>query len=137
MFYSYRIHCSITSSPTQLLLPESIKYLILYHLALLKSDFFKKQQAKPDARVYDMIRFFSLPLHQLCNLLYPKIYPIHTILDTVNDIDGNPFDAASQAGTYLSDDRVSMPSTIPCSLDRLSSFGVYLIDNSETIFAYV
>lgn len=40
-------------------------------------------------------------------------------------------------GLYISEDRVVMPSTVPCSIDSLVSHGVYMIDNGETIFAYV
>lgn len=111
--------------------------MIVYFLSLLKSDLFKKGQVKLDARVYDLIRIQTLPTNQSSNLLYPKIYPIHTILDPINDIDGGSADGQNLPGIYISDDRVAMPATIPCSIDRLSSFGIYLIDNSETIFAYV
>ena len=30
-----------------------------------------------------------------------------------------------------------MPSTVPCSFNRLAVNGVYLIDNAETIYLYV
>lgn len=103
--------------------------LIIYILSVLKLEIFKQAQAKPDYRVYDIYRLFSLPPNQLSNFLYPKIYPLHSIFEVQTSLEETP--------GYINEDKVIMPSNIPCSIDRLSSFGIYLIDNGETIYIYV
>ena len=144
IFYSYRNNCAASSSPSQLILPESIKFLIVMVLSVLKSEVFKTQSPQPDSRIYEIYRFVSYPANQLTGLLYPRVYPIHSLY---NDEDSQDIlhnknndsvkDTQNLPGTYLSEYLVSLPSTIPASLDRLSSFGIYLIDNGETIYLYV
>ncbi|KAL4464887.1 hypothetical protein ABPG74_011448 [Tetrahymena malaccensis] len=130
IFYSYRNNVAASSSPSQLILPESTKYLIIYILSVLKSEVFRTNGARPDHRYYDIYRLFSFPPNQLSNFLYPKIYALHSIYENQSNLDLAP-------GSYIAEDKVIMPTNIPSSIDRLSSFGIYLIDNGETIFIYV
>jgi len=65
----------------------------------------------------------------LISWLYPKIYPIHSIYDEGLNL---PI-----PGDVNDEGRITIPSTIPCTNTLFEEKGVYLIDDSETIFLYI
>lgn len=77
---AYRTHCASASSSGQLILPEALKLLPLYTLALSKSTVFRTD-ARPDARAAAMWQLLSLPAHKVVALIYPRMVALHTLLD--------------------------------------------------------
>ena len=61
--------------------------------------------------------------------LYPKIYPIHSIYDEGLNL--------PMPGDITDEGRITIPSTIPCTNTLFEENGVYLIDDSDTIFLYI
>ncbi|GAB5592811.1 COPII coat Sec23p-Sfb3p heterodimer component [Umbelopsis nana] len=74
---AYRKHCAYSSSPGQLILPDSFKLFPLYTLGMLKSTALKScANLDIDTRVHHMRRIKSLGILELMVLLYPRLIPI-------------------------------------------------------------
>lgn len=77
---AYRTHCAAASSSGQLILPEALKLLPLYSLALSKSTVFRND-VRPDVRAAAMWHLLSLPAHKAVPFIYPRFVALHTLLD--------------------------------------------------------
>ena len=77
---AYRTHCASASASGQLILPEALKLLPLYTLALSKAPVFRAD-SRPDARAAAMWRLLSLPAHKAVPLLYARMLPLHNLLE--------------------------------------------------------
>jgi hypothetical protein len=77
---AYRTHCAAASSSGQLILPEALKLLPLYTLALSKAAVFRTD-SRPDVRAAAMWRLLSLPAHKAMPLVYGRMLPLHNLLE--------------------------------------------------------
>ena len=77
---AYRTHCAAASSSGQLILPEALKLLPLYTLALTKAPVFRCD-CRPDVRAAQMWRLLALPAHRAVPLLYARMVSLHTLLE--------------------------------------------------------
>lgn len=77
---AYRTHCAAASSSGQLILPEALKLLPLYTLALSKHAVFRTD-SRPDVRAAAMWRLLSLPAHKAVPLLYARMVRLDGLLD--------------------------------------------------------
>lgn len=77
---AYRTHCAAASSSGQLILPEALKLLPLYTLALSKHTVFRAD-SRPDVRAAAMWRLLSLPAHKAVPLLYARMVRLDGLLD--------------------------------------------------------
>ncbi|KAE8666639.1 Protein transport protein Sec24-like CEF [Hibiscus syriacus] len=113
---SYRKFCATVSSSGQLILPEALKLLPLYTLALIKSTGLRN-----DGRIDDRSFWFnyvsSLSTPLAVPLVYPRMFAIHNL----NSKEGD--------GSIL-------PSTIPLSSEHVSDDGIYLLENGEDVLIY-
>ncbi|XP_039056227.1 protein transport protein Sec24-like At4g32640 [Hibiscus syriacus] len=113
---SYRKFCATVSSSGQLILPEALKLLPLYTLALIKSTGLRN-----DGRIDDRSFWFnyvsSLSTPLAVPLVYPRMFAIH-----------NPI---SKEG-----DCSILPPTIPLSSEHVSDDGIYLLENGEDVLIY-
>ncbi|XP_051115732.1 protein transport protein Sec24-like At4g32640 [Andrographis paniculata] len=118
ILYSYRKFCATASSSGQLILPEALKLLPLYTLALLKSN-----GLRSDGRIDDRsfwINFVSpLPTPLVIPLVYPRMISIH-------DLDEKE-----------ESDDASIPASIPLSSEHISDDGIYLLENGEDCLIYI
>ncbi|XP_073159429.1 protein transport protein SEC24 C-like isoform X1 [Henckelia pumila] len=116
ILYSYRKFCATVSSAGQLILPEALKLLPLYILALVKSS-----GLRSDGRIDDRsfwINYVSpLPTPLVIPLVYPRMIAIH-------DLDEKE-----------SDDSI-IPTPIPLSGQNVVDEGVYLLENGEECLIY-
>ncbi|KAI3856673.1 hypothetical protein MKX03_026798 [Papaver bracteatum] len=110
VLHSYRKFCATVSSPGQLILPEALKLLPLYLLALVKSIGLRSD-GRLDERSYWVSRVASLPIPLAVPLVYPRMMSIHDLLSKEGD--GSSID------------------TIPLSSEHISDDGVYLLENGE------
>ncbi|MBA0866709.1 hypothetical protein Goshw_023625, partial [Gossypium schwendimanii] len=106
---SYRKFCARVSSTGQLILPEALKLLPLYTLALIKC-----RGLRNDGRIDDRFFWFnyvsSLSIPLAIPLVYPRMFAIHNV-DTK---DG---------------DESVLPPTVPLSSEHVCDDGIYLLEN--------
>ncbi|KAA0031958.1 protein transport protein Sec24-like [Cucumis melo var. makuwa] len=113
---SYRKYCATVSSSGQLILPEALKLLPLYTIALIKSTGLRTE-GRIDDRSFWVNHVSSLPIPLAVPLVYPRMLAIHN-LDT--------------------EDGDSTPGTpIPLSSEHVSEEGIYLLENGEDCLVYV
>ena len=87
LLFNYRTHCATTSSPSQLILPDSLKLLPLNILASLKSPALKLlTNTKIDDKVHWIYKILSMPMSQVPYFFYPRIYKVNDIIYTVRDL---------------------------------------------------
>ncbi|KAL2612677.1 hypothetical protein R1flu_024369 [Riccia fluitans] len=120
ILYTYRKFCATASSAGQLILPEALKLLPLYTLALTKSIGLRadtRVDAHFDDRSYWCTRVASLASSLSIPLVYPRMFAIHTL--PPNDSEGE------------------LPPVVPLSSENLDPDGVFLLETGEDAFLYV
>lgn len=117
ILYSYRKFCATVSSSGQLILPEALKLLPLYTLALVKSIGLRTD-GRIDDRSYWVSHVASLSTLLAIPLVYPRMIAIHNLDSEEADQSFNP-------------------STIPLSSEHVNDDGIYLLENGEDGFIYV
>jgi protein transport protein SEC24 len=125
MLYAYRVHCASTTSAGQLILPESLKLLPLYACSIRKMAIFRSgSDLRVDDRMAGLIRLLSLPIAQVAPLVYPRVYTLAPLGDTVGKLTG--------VG-----DNVHMPPTIAATEEKLQMDRIFLIDNGLSLHIYI
>ncbi|GAB4822012.1 hypothetical protein N2152v2_009058 [Parachlorella kessleri] len=114
--HAYRKQCASASSSGQLILPEALKLLPLYTLALTKAPCFRVD-SKLDTRALWMARLIAAPVPSIVPAIYPRLLAVHTLLD-------RPENAPL------------VPDKLWVSAERLDSEGVYLLENGFEAFLY-
>ncbi|KAL0290379.1 UNVERIFIED_CONTAM: protein transport protein Sec24-like CEF [Sesamum calycinum] len=111
ILYSYRKFCATVSSSGQLILPEALKLLPLYTLALMKSTGLRSE-GRIDDRSFWINHVSPLPTPLIIPLVYPRMIAIH-------DLDEKELDDST------------IPSPIPLSSEHITDEGIYLLENGE------
>nr|CAD1831562.1 unnamed protein product [Ananas comosus var. bracteatus] len=118
ILHSYRKFCASVSSSGQLILPEALKLLPLYTLALIKSIGLRND-GRLDDRSYWVSHVASLSILLAVPLVYPRMISLHDF-------------------TSKEDDDISLLSaTLPLSSEHLNDDGIYLLENGEDGLIYV
>nr|CAD1818545.1 unnamed protein product [Ananas comosus var. bracteatus] len=118
ILHSYRKFCASVSSSGQLILPEALKLLPLYTLALIKSIGLRND-GRLDDRSYWVSHVASLSILLAVPLVYPRMISLHDL-------------------TSKEDDDISLLSvTLPLSSEHLNDDGIYLLENGEDGLIYV
>ncbi|XP_039120781.1 protein transport protein Sec24-like At4g32640 isoform X1 [Dioscorea cayenensis subsp. rotundata] len=121
--HSYRKFCATVSPSGQLILPETLKLLPLYTLALTKSIGLR-HDGRLDDRSYWACHVASLPISLVVPLVYPRMIAIHDL--TLKDEDEDE------------DENKSLVScVIPLSSEHVTDDGIYLLENGEDALLYV
>nr|XP_025617227.1 protein transport protein Sec24-like CEF [Arachis hypogaea] len=118
--YSYRKFCATVSSSGQLILPEALKLLPLYTLALTKSTGLRTD-GKIDERSFWINYVSSLSCPLAIPLVYPRMVAIH-------DLDSKVF---------IESEESVIPSFLPLSSEHISEEGIYLLENGYDCLIYV
>jgi len=100
----------------QLLIPENLRLLPLYVLALAKSPLFRPIDVRPDERVYHLHRFKTLPVDPSLNFIYPSLFNISTLTSDVVH---------------------TLPPVLNLSSEKLDRRSLFLLDNNLTLTIYV
>lgn len=118
ILYSYRKYCAnlSVSSAGQLILPEALKLLPLYTLALIKSIGLRTE-GRIDDRSFWINYVSSLSTPVAVPLVYPRMISIH-------DLESKELDGSI------------IPPSIPLSSEHLSEEGIYLLENGEDALVY-
>ncbi|XP_022844975.1 protein transport protein Sec24-like At4g32640 isoform X2 [Olea europaea var. sylvestris] len=117
ILHSYRKFCATASSSGQLILPEALKLLPLYTLALLKSS-----GLRADGRVDDRSYWINYVSPLSATLAIPLVYPR---MITIHDLDEKELDDSP------------IPPPVPLSSEDISDEGIYLLENGEDCLIYV
>lgn len=130
---AYRRNCASSTSPGQLILPESFKLFPLYTLSLLKNKAIKGGNVTSDVRIFFFRLLSSLGVGAVMTLLYPRMVALHMLAPT----DGEPV----QVPAGLTPDRQAIedallrvtryPRMMRPSFVRMEPHGAYLLENGE------
>ncbi|XP_027367987.1 protein transport protein Sec24-like At4g32640 isoform X2 [Abrus precatorius] len=115
--FSYRKFCATVSSSGQLILPEALKLLPLYTLALTKSTGLRTE-GKIDERSFWINYVSSISAPLAIPLVYPRMVAIH-------DLDSKE------------DEESVIPPFLPLSSEQISDDGIYLLENGHDCLIYV
>ncbi|KAK1403102.1 Transport protein Sec24-like [Heracleum sosnowskyi] len=116
ILHSYRKFCATVSSTGQLILPEALKLLPLYTLALIKSTGLRTD-GRIDDRSYWINYVSSLSTPLAIPLVYPRMISIHDL--DLKETDGN------------------LPPAIPLSSEHVTDDGIYLLETGEDCLVYL
>lgn len=131
MLYSYRINAAINSPTGQLILPESLKLLPVYLTGLFKSKALRMYY-KDDERAAQLFSLLSAGSAKLSLGLYPIVIPIHRSYTEI------PRENLAKAGLPTEvENFVYVPHSIPSSGERITTDGIYLVDNGSTFYLYI
>ncbi|KAJ6996198.1 protein transport protein Sec24-like, partial [Populus alba x Populus x berolinensis] len=114
---SYRKFCATVSSSGQLILPEALKLLPLYTLALIKSTGLKVN-GRIDDRSFWISYVSSVSTPLAIPLVYPRMIAIHNL------------DSQEADGSCI-------PSALALSSEYVSEDGIYLLENGQDGLIYI
>ncbi|XP_042494536.1 protein transport protein Sec24-like At4g32640 isoform X2 [Macadamia integrifolia] len=117
ILYSYRKYCATVSSSGQLILPEALKLLPLYILALVKSIGLRTD-GRIDDRSYWISRVSTISIPLVVPFVYPSLIAIHDLVSKETD------------GSLI-------PPSKPLSSDNITDDGIFLLENGEDCLIYV
>ncbi|KAA8541400.1 hypothetical protein F0562_025363 [Nyssa sinensis] len=117
ILHSYRKFCATVSSSGQLILPEALKLLPLYTLALIKSSGLRTD-GRIDDRSFWINYVSSLSTPLAIPLVYPRMMAIH-------DLNSKEMDESL------------ITHAIPLSSEHVSDEGIYLLENGEDCLIYI
>lgn len=117
ILHSYRKFCATVSSSGQLILPEALKLLPLYTLALIKSI-----GLRSDGRIDERSFWINYVLPLSTQLAIPLVYPR---MISIHDLNSKETDGCV------------IPHAIPLCSEHVSDDGIYLLENGEDCLVYV
>ncbi|KAI3709656.1 hypothetical protein L2E82_39422 [Cichorium intybus] len=117
ILHSYRKFCATVSSSGQLILPEALKLLPLYTLALIKSIGLRSD-GRIDERSFWINYVVPLSTQLAIPLVYPRMISIH-------DLNSKEADGCV------------IPDAIPLCSEHVSDDGIYLLENGEDCLVYI
>jgi len=117
-------------------IPENLQLLPLYTLAMMKNVAFRGgTDVHPDERVQSHHLLNGMWVSDSNHFVYPRMFAIHSMDQgagyPVEGDDSLPGDRV--AGRQ----RIQLPDVVNLSVDRLSSEGVYLLDNGVEMYLWV
>ncbi|MES1914805.1 MAG: hypothetical protein MHM6MM_006836 [Cercozoa sp. M6MM] len=127
--------CASPTSTGQLILPESLKLLPMYTLAMLKSPLFARQcPGGNDARAALCHRALSMTVSETTTQVYPKMYALHELQG--NEATMAPVFRSEDGGSSASSTQVQylvLPKCHSLSLKHMPAAGVFLIDSGSRL----
>jgi protein transport protein SEC24 len=121
---AYRKYCASSTSPGQLILPESLKLLPVFVLALSKSLMLRPgNDITADDRAFYMALFNSAGPAITTPLIYPRLYALHKIGD--------------EYGIPDTEGRIVLPTPLRLTTDGLDADGAYLVENGVDMFLWL
>lgn len=121
--FGYRKHCAAASAQGQLILPEALKLLPLYTLALVKSVGLRTN-TRLDERSQWLHRCGSMSVARAIPLLYPRLFSLRPLFGPLEE---------NEAVLPLG----ALPPTLLVSSEKISLVGMFLIENGEQACLYL
>ena len=114
--------------------PETLQLLPLYTMALQKSVVFRGgTDLRPDERSDFMMRLNSMGTAASRYFIYPRMFSLHNLPAEACE----PAEDGSDNVVGLEGCRVTLPPMLNLSAERLSSDGVFMLENSVDVFVWV
>jgi len=146
---SYRKHCTMTSNPAQLILPESLKLLPVLSSCLVKTIALRPgSNVSLDEKVYAMRLLRGAGTQASIPMIYPRMVPLHELPENVcvtsSSVSFSQDDqhfslsfSPSQKKLGAVDDLglVVRPPLVRMSYERLNPQGVYLVGVCPRLFS--
>lgn len=109
---------------SQLIAPDSLRMLPLFVLALLKHPAFRLgTTTRLDERAHAMVTLRTLPMWEILDFIYPRLYCLHNIQGDV--------------GVINDEGVVQMPPLMHLSAESVHGGGIYLLHNALDMYMWV
>lgn len=124
-------HAAAAEAPSY---PESLQLLPLYTMALQKSVVFRGgADLRPDERSDYMMQLNVMGTDQSRYFIYPRMFALHNLPPDACQ----PAAAGNENAVGPDEARVTLPPMQNLSAERLSSDGVFMLENSIDAFVWV
>ena len=121
----------------QINLPESLQLLPLYAMALMKNPAFRGgTDVRSDERTFTMYELNNMPVSTSRAFIYPRLFALHTMPPNC----GLPVpEAQAEAEDVMTagPDKIRIPPVINLSVERLSSDGIFLLEDSLKLYMWI
>ncbi|XP_052895324.1 protein transport protein Sec24A [Anopheles moucheti] len=122
---AFRLVQNLAQISSKLVVPENLKLLPLYILAMLKHPAFRTgTSTRLDDRVFAMSEMKSLPLDQLIRYIYPDFYLLDCLF-------------VSGSNGYVDDGHKLEPIRLQLSAEKLDSRSMFLLDCGPFMYIYI
>uniref|UniRef100_A0A182YBY1 Uncharacterized protein n=2 Tax=Anopheles stephensi TaxID=30069 RepID=A0A182YBY1_ANOST len=122
---AFRMVQNLAQTSSKLMVPENLRLLPLYILAMLKHPAFRTgTSTRLDDRVFAMSEMKSLPLDQLMRYIYPDFYLLDCLFVTGNN-------------GYVDDGHTLQPMRLQLSAEKLDSRSMFLLDCGPYMYIYI
>lgn len=122
---AFRLVQNLAQTSSKLMVPENLRLLPLYILAMLKHTAFRTgTSTRLDDRVFAMSEMKSLPLDQLMRYIYPDFYLLDCLF-----VSGN--------NGYVDDGHKLEPMRLQLSAEKLDSRSMFLLDCGPYMYIYI
>lgn len=133
VFASYRKHTGSNQPPTQLLMPLSLRSLVIYFLALSKSRPIRASQLLSDNRLHAARLMNSMNSDMLALYLYPRIIGLHNL----RELDCTRQQVQQPDGSFEPIGRFIMPVNVEASINAMEDGGAYLVYNGQGLILWI
>jgi protein transport protein SEC24 len=114
-------------------IPVNLKLLPLYTLALMKNVAFRGgTDVHPDERIHAMNLLSSMGVTETKHFVYPRMFSLHDMSPSAG-LPSNDAPIESVCGQ----DHILLPRVLNLTVDRLSSNGIFLLDNGVDMYLWV
>ena len=124
---AYRQHVAKSSPSAQLVLPEAMKLLPIFCLAIGKSPGFRPLTGGNDSIDERVFQLHNLHAMRMCDIqpyCYPKLLPLHSMQPNCGEYD-------EQNGIFI------LPAPIELASEKVSSSGIFLLHDYTTDRLYI
>jgi protein transport protein SEC24 len=122
-------------------IPENLKLLPLYTLALMKNVVFRGgTDVHPDERMHAMHRLVNMDTSDTKHFIYPRLFSLHDMPPSAglpSNSDPSDDDDGKEEDKVAGQDRIELPRVLNLTVDRLASNGIFLLDNGLDMFLWV
>ena len=118
-------------------IPENLKLLPLYTLALMKNVAFRGgTDVHPDERVHAMHRLNGMDVGDSKHFIYPRMFSLHDMSASAG-LPSNTVPSDDNRKKVAGHDRIELPRVLNLTVDRLASNGIFLLDNGVDMFLWL
>lgn len=118
-------------------MPDNLKMLPLFALALMKNVAFRGgTDVHPDERVHAMHRLMGMDVTQSKHFVYPRMFALHEMRPSAG-LPSNSAPSCDDDEMVAGQDRIELPHALNLTVDRLTSNGIFLLDNGLDMFLWV
>lgn len=142
MLTTYRTKCAQNSQPTQLVMPDSLKLMPIYLLAMLKNHALRLMTSSRqlDVKESQAQMLLGAPFAKMAYLFYPRVYRVTNVMEVVGyqrEIAGDRNRADWGYFTDTSEATIVKPKVLTASFEKIQREEAYILDNGEFINFFV